>query len=108
MQLFVSKNNIRLHEGLFSSLEEAIAFAKKWLQENELIRYNNPSSYSGISQNIIGEVKWYVRNKPYYHTKQVLAKFSYEWHHPCGTFVYKKQCSVVINAKNNERLWGAE
>jgi hypothetical protein len=103
MQLFVSKNNIRLHEGLFTSFEEAEAFAKKWLQKNVIdprLEYTE-----GIATLTMQDIRWSVRKGRYYQQKKVVVRYKNVWHYPSCDSVYDHESAVIITTTNNERLW---
>lgn len=101
MQLFVSKNNIRLHEGLFASFEEAETFAKEWLQKNVI----EPRLAQSDDLRTIQDIRWSVRKGNYYQQKKVVVKYKDVWYHPVCNSVYAHENTVVINTTNNERLW---
>lgn len=90
MLYYVSKSNISLHEGAFSTLEEAEAFGKVWLETHDIKTFDN-KDYT------ITKIKYGIRKDSYRNTYKVYAKYEYLHHCPWGvSYKHNGERSVLI------------
>lgn len=90
MLYYVSKSNISLHEGAFSTLEEAEAFGKEWLENHEIKDFNN-DTYT------LTKVKYGIRKGYYLNTYKVYVKYEYLFHCPWGaSYEHSGERTVLI------------
>jgi hypothetical protein len=99
MEFVVSKNNIKLHDNFFSSLEDAEDFGREWLEINVI------QPLSALTDKTLTKVKWYNRKGKYYQIKKVVVEYTYIWHTDLFDIQYTEQRSVNITGTNHERLW---
>ena len=93
MLYYVSKSNILLHEGAFSTLEEAEVFGKEWLETHDIKNFNN-ENYT------ITKIKYGIRKGYYRNTYKVYAKYEYLHHCPWGaSYTHSGERSVLICLK---------
>ena len=99
MLYYVSKNNIALHKGAFNTLEEATAFGKKWLEENDNPNQFNSPNYCGDKRTLI-KAKWGIRKGRYYNSYRVYVKSTFVTHYDFGvSSPHSHESTVLITAK---------
>jgi hypothetical protein len=97
MRYYVTKSNIHLHKGAFTTYEQAKEFARAWLEENfDFAQFNEPTTSLGDRQ-VLESVVRKEKKGNYLNTRKIYIKCSYTVHYDGFGDVHRtKEMSVLI------------